>query len=219
MRGGRRLGAGRPRGSRSTRPAEFLLTKPMVTNVMLVAQGEPPLEGPDALSFLQNGYRNRNLPEQFRAYCANAALSYERVKPVTVGARSVDEIREEIRREIHKEQHREDEEAREKLMHNIRRLREATPPSERVRRALTGALTGEDDQLSEADRALIDDIVARVVEVHPVDRQISEIALPPPPPVVVRKRPDVDCELMQHDCDTSVQATENIGNTRRDADY
>jgi hypothetical protein len=36
-----------------------------------------------------------------RAYCANAALSYERVKPVTVGGRSVDEIREEIRREVH----------------------------------------------------------------------------------------------------------------------
>jgi hypothetical protein len=77
----------------------------MVTNVMLVAQGEPPLDGPDALSFLQNGYRNINLPEQFRAYCANAALSYERVKPVTVDGRSVEEIREEVRREIHEEQH------------------------------------------------------------------------------------------------------------------
>jgi hypothetical protein len=170
---------------------------------MLVAQGESPLDGPDALSFLQNGYRNRNLPEQFRAYCANAALSYERVKPVTVGGRSVDEIREEIRREIHEEQHREGEEALEKLMDQARRRREATPPSERVRRALTNALTGEDDQLSEADRALIDDIVARVVERHPVDRHISEIAPPPQPLIVVRKRPSpvIEGEALQQDCD------------------
>jgi hypothetical protein len=71
------------------------------------------------------------------------------------------------RRELYEEQHRQGKEALEKLMDEIRRRREATPPSERVRRALTDALTDKEDQISEADRALIDDIVARVTDRHP----------------------------------------------------
>jgi hypothetical protein len=63
-------GSRQAEGIQNTKPTKVLLTKPMVTNVMLVAQGEPPLDGPDALRFLQNGYRNRNLPEQFRAKCS-----------------------------------------------------------------------------------------------------------------------------------------------------
>jgi hypothetical protein len=150
------------------------------------------------------------LPEQFRAYCANAALSYERVKPVTVDGRSVEEIREEVRREIHEEQHRQGEEAREKLMDEIRRRREATPPSERVRRALTDALTDEEDQISEAGRALIDDIVARVTEGRPSHRYISEIASPPHPQVVVKKRvsPVVDADVAQYDCGMTAKCVE-----------
>jgi hypothetical protein len=113
------------------------------------------------------------------------------------------------RRELHEEQHRQGDEALEKLMDEIRRRREATPPSERVRRALTDALTDKEDQISEADRALIDDIVARVTDRHPY-RYISEITSPPHPPVVVKKRVSlvIDADVAQYDCDMTAKSIE-----------
>jgi len=83
------------------------------------------------------------------------------------------------------------------------------PPSERVRRALTDALTDEEDQIREADRALIDDIVARVTERRPSHRYISEITSPPHPPVVAKQRvsPVIDADVAQYDCDSKVEGT------------
>jgi hypothetical protein len=117
MRGGYRAGAGRPRGSKSSTRS---LTKPIPTNIILVAAGQPPLRAADALGLLQAAYTNESLPEPVRLQAAAYALPYETPKAVTVDGRSVEQIREEVRQEfLHGH-----EDVGERLLEQINRRRE-----------------------------------------------------------------------------------------------
>jgi hypothetical protein len=90
---------------------------PIPTNIILVAARQPALRASDALGLLQAAYTNESLPESVRLQAAAYALPYERVKPVTVDGRSVEQIRQEVRQEFLGDS----EDARERLIEELKR--------------------------------------------------------------------------------------------------
>lgn len=81
--GGKRTGAGRPKGSRSRRRLEMEKKARAVEDVMREALGREPFEG-DSHALLMSCYKNTALPLPIRLEAAKAAIPYERPRLASV---------------------------------------------------------------------------------------------------------------------------------------
>ena len=104
-------------------------------------------------------------------------LPIEHLPAVTIAGRSVDEIREEVRKEFMGGGDRED--YVEKLLDQIRRIREAKPSHEGVRQYLTDDLADESGHLTDDDQQLIEQVVSLIKARHPAAHPIPRLARPP----------------------------------------
>jgi len=91
--------------------------------------------------------------------------------------RSIDDIREEVRKEFMGGGDRED--YVEKILDQIRRIREATPLHERVHQYLTDDLADESGHLTDDDQQLIEQVVSLIKARRPAAHPIAQLALPP----------------------------------------
>src|SRR6516225_9675542 len=154
-RGGRREGAGRPNGSRSKyRPVTVEMPKQGTVSLLLAAAGKEPLRAEDAVGLLRAAYMNEALPENMRLAAAIAAAPYEKPRLNAVDARVLLEQSGASEREA--------ESYRVKLLAEIERLQDCTPPDERVRAALTDAFASDDEVVDDDAQRLIDEVAAAV---------------------------------------------------------
>ena len=174
--GGARRGAGRPMGRRNLRPIGALQSILTEDEKHL---GLIPVEfSGDSLEFLRATMMGKIWPTREQIYAAKSILPIEHPPAATIAGRSIDEIREEVRKEFMGGGDRED--YVEKLLDQIRRIREATPLHERVHRYLTEDLADESDHLTDADQQLIEQVVSLIKARHPAAHPIAPLALPPP---------------------------------------
>jgi len=178
-RGGRREGAGRPNGSRSKyRPVTVEMPKQGTVSLLLAAAGKEPLRAEDAVGLLRAAYMNEALPENMRLAAAIAAAPYEKPRLNAVDARVLLEQSGASEREA--------ESYRVKLLAEIERLQDCTPPDERVRAALTDAFASENGDVDDDAQRLIDEVAAAVAAKRATEAHITEVT-PPQVPVVVRR--------------------------------
>ena len=116
-------------------------------------------------------------PTREQIYAAKSILTIEHPPAATIAGRSIDDIREEVREEFMGGGDRED--YVEKLLDQIRRIREATPLHERVHQYLTYDLVDESGHLTDADHQLIEQVVSLIKARRPAAHPIAQLPLPP----------------------------------------
>ena len=173
--GGARRGAGRPMRRRNLRPIGALQSILTEDEKHL---GLIPVEfSGDSLEFLRATMMGKIWPTREQIYAAKSILAVEHLAAATIAGRSIDDIREEVRKEFMGGGDRED--YVEKILDQIRRIREATPLHERVHQYLTDDLADESGQVTDDDQQLIEQVVSLIKARRPAAHPIAQLALPP----------------------------------------
>src|SRR5262249_21774728 len=137
--GGKRPGAGRPKGSPNRMPLRGSKLEQQMDEYKSTVLGAVPFKG-DSLELLRAIYRGEYVATHDQIYAAGQVLRFEHPPAVTVDGRSVEQIREEVRREF-----TEGEDYSEKIIAQLDRMREVHEREEQLKwRALIdeGTVTG-----------------------------------------------------------------------------
>lgn len=183
--GGPRPGSGRPMGAKNFRyktSAELIEAARIDENIIPVR-----FEG-DSLEFLRATMSGKIWPTREQIYAAKSLLPIEHPPAITLDGHNVDEIKQAAVAEYKAEHERLAEEAGEKLLDELRRIRmarrEDKPLTKRIRERVEDELVDVEagEELTDDDKLLIGEILALVEQRRPeAARAVPISAILPPP--------------------------------------